>query len=87
LKSEFLQSLKKATFQSLKKELLQKATCPDFEKRTFVKRFPALPLQKDMSEKAAGKGGPRHFSKPWLDPDVLLKVFSEQKSNKVPGLI
>ena len=33
-----------------------------------------------MSEKAAGKGGPRHFSKPWVDPDVLLKVFSEQKN-------
>ena len=33
-----------------------------------------------MSEKAAGKGAPRHFSKPWVDPDVLLNVFSEQKN-------
>ena len=28
----------------------------------------------------SGKGGPRHFSKPWVDPDVLLSVFEEQKS-------
>ena len=49
---------------------------PVFEKRLFAKRVVALPLQKGMS----GKGGPRHFSKPWVDPDVLLSVFEERKS-------
>ena len=49
---------------------------PVFEKRLFAKRVVALPLQKGMS----GKGGPRHFSKPWVDPDVLLSVFEEHKS-------
>ena len=27
----------------------------------------------------SGKGGPRHFSKPWVDPDVLQNVFQEHK--------
>ena len=66
----------KKTFATRNFKKIKGPEGPVFEKRLFAKRVAALPLQKDMS----GKGGPRHFSKPWVGPDVLLKVFEEQKS-------